>query len=168
MKNKNYFLLFFILISFSSTAHRYYFSFAEIEFNDFSSCFEVTLSVTTHDFEQLLRKEGILIKDIDHTMQDSLGGKAVEAIINNSFQIFYFENQLKLKIESHINELTGITNFYMSSEKTKMGNELNFNFPLLMNLYPEQQNKLTFIHRGIKTTANFISTQQKQLIKLEK
>jgi hypothetical protein len=125
------------------------------------------LSVTTHDFEQLLRKEGLLKKDLGNTMNDEKGKLDVNSIINNSFQLFSENQQQKLKIEHFTNELTGTTNFYLSSESVKISNELTINFPLLMDYFPDQQNKITFIYRGKKSTINFISTHQKQTIKLE-
>ena len=39
-------------------AHEYFFSFAEMEYNDITRKFEITISLTTHDLEKIYEKKG--------------------------------------------------------------------------------------------------------------
>jgi hypothetical protein len=75
-------------------------------------------------------------------------------------------------VEFHLegNEITlnGLTTFYLSSKPIDLSTEILFTYTLLMNEFPEEQNKLTFIFRGEKTTMNFITNQFTHSIKLEK
>ena len=48
--------LFIICNSFASMAHEYFFSFAEMEYNDVTRKFEITITATTHDIEKLYEK----------------------------------------------------------------------------------------------------------------
>jgi hypothetical protein len=73
---------FFILISNVSFAHNYYFSFSEVEYNDFSGCFETSLTVTTHDIEQVLRKKNLLNKNLETSLTDNILKKVIEELIN--------------------------------------------------------------------------------------
>jgi hypothetical protein len=64
--------------------------------------------------------------------------------------------------------LNGLTTFYLSSKPIDLFDEIIFQYNLLMNEFPDEQNKLTFIFRGEKTTLNFIANQFTHSIKLEK
>ena len=59
-------IVLFLALFFCSHAygHEYYFSFAELGYNDMSEKFEATLSVSTHDLESAINSNSVLIKDI--------------------------------------------------------------------------------------------------------
>ena len=61
MKKKSI-LFFSILFTLNLSAHPFYFSYAEIEYNDFCNCFEGFISLSSHDFEELL----LLAHDATH------------------------------------------------------------------------------------------------------
>ena len=162
-------LLFFLLIAGNhSFAHNYYFSFAEVEYNDFCGCFESSITFTTHDFEQFLRKKNLLNKNLETTLNDYKLKQNIESIINEGFQITLENKNIELQLEGNEIALNGLTTFYLSSKPIKLTSVILFQYNLLMNEFPEEQNKLTFIFRGEKTTMNFIANQFTHSIKLEK
>ena len=54
------FIFFFTCFSTSLNAHEFYFSFAEVEYNEVSGKLEVSLSVTAHDFDLYLEKKELM------------------------------------------------------------------------------------------------------------
>ena len=159
---------FFILIRNVSFAHNYYFSFAEVEYNDFCGCFEASLTVTTHDLEQVLRKKNLLNKNLETSLADYKLKQEIEELINEGLQISTVGKKVEFHLEGNEIGLNGLTTFYLSSKPIGLSNEIIFHYNLLMNEFPEEQNKLTFIFRGEKTTLNFIANQFTHSIKLEK
>jgi len=167
VKKIAYFFI-FLTVSLSSYAHNYYFSFAEVEYNDFCGCVETSITVTTHDFEQALRKQNFLNKDLQTSLQDYKLKFQIEKFINQGFKLSMNGQLVELKLDGNEIALNGLTTFYLSSQPVSLSNEINCHFDLMMNDFPDQQNKLTFILRGQKTTLNFIQTQKTQIIKTEK
>ena len=76
-------LLIVALLSLHSTsfAHKYYFGFAEVDYDFFSQRFEATLTVTAHDLELTLTKNGTSAGDLESL--DSLQSIIVEDYINS-------------------------------------------------------------------------------------
>jgi len=149
-------------------AHNYYFSFAEVEYNDFCGCFESSITVTTHDFEQFLRKKNLLNKNLETSLTDNKLKQDIGELINEGLQILSDGKKVVFNIEGNKIGLNGLTTFFLSSKPINLTTEILFTYSLLMNEFPEEQNKLTFIFRGQKTTMNFISNQFTHSIKLEK
>jgi hypothetical protein len=151
-----------------SFAHNYYFSFAEVEYNDFCGCFESSITLTTHDFEQVLRKKNLLNKNLETSLNDNKLKQNIEILINEGFQITLENKNVELQLEGSEIALNGLTTFYLSSKQINLNSEILFRYSLLMNEFPEEQNKLTFIFRAQKTTMNFIANQLTHSIKLDK
>lgn len=168
MKKAFLVLLIFMCLGNFSYAHNYFFSFAEVEYNEFCGCFESSITFTTHDFEQLLSKKNILNKNLESTLNDYQLKQNIETIINEGFQITSENKIVEFQLDGNEIGLNGLTTFFLSSKPIKLSSVILFHYNLLMNEVAEQQNKLTFIFRGEKTTMNFISNQVTHSIKLEK
>jgi hypothetical protein len=168
MIKKSIIIILLVFLGNLSFAHNYYFSFAEVEYNDFCGCFESSITVTTHDFEQVLRKKNLLNKNLETTLNDRQLKQNIESIINKGFQITLQNKNVEFQLEGNEIGLNGLTTFYLSSKPIDLFDEIIFQYNLLMNEFPDEQNKLTFIFRGEKTTLNFIANQFTHSIKLEK
>lgn len=168
MKKAFLVLLIFMCLGNFSYAHNYFFSFAEVEYNEFCGCFESSITFTTHDFEQLLSKKNILNKNLESTLNDYQLKQNIETIINEGFQITSENKIVEFQLDGNEIGLNGLTTFFLSSKPIKLSSVILFQYNLLMNEVAEQQNKLTFIFRGEKTTMNFIANQVTHSIKLEK
>lgn len=168
MKKAFLVLLIFMCLGNFSYAHNYFFSFAEVEYNEFCGCFESSITFTTHDFEQLLSKKNILNKNLESTLNDYQLKQNIETIINEGFQITSENKIVEFQLDGNEIGLNGLTTFFLSSKPIKLSSVILFQYNLLMNEVAEQQNKLTFIFRGEKTTMNFIANQVTHSFKLEK
>ena len=147
-----------------ANAHQYFFSFAEVEYNDVTEKFEATITATTHDLERSMSDElstAIVLDDSDeHYM-------AIEHYLNGHFRIETGTVKGKFTVVGHEISLNGTVNFYLESAPIKMGKIIRFTFDLLMDNYPDQQNKITFYHRGRSYTRPFHEADRSQTINLE-
>lgn len=166
---RNALFIFFILISSMTFAHDYYFAFAEVEYNDLKGELEATLIVSTHDLESMLRKKGVIERDLSSYSNDSSALKNIQNELLKGFSIQVGTKTLNLTLEGMEVQLTGLTNFYFSAKEVPSLETISVKFDLLMDTFAEQQNKLTFIYRNTKNTYVFMSNRKEQdLILLEK
>ena len=157
-------LLILILLTYSSVAkaHDYYFAFVEMEYNEVDNRIEVTLTATTHDVEKALMKNGynrpIIWSSLDSVFHTFLSNE-----INRQLSVSFNEKEKPTGfiLEGVENELTGITRFYLSCPLTISAfSSLTIRFDFLMDTFPDQQNKLTFIYREQKQTVSFLSSKK--------
>ena len=149
-------------------SHDYFFAFAEVEYKKTQGNIEATLIVTTHDFEQFLHQEGWSAKDLSSSQNDSLSVLFIEEKINDHFQVTTdIHKSLKMQLIGYETQLIGTTQFYLSAQVEPI-QLIDFKFDLLMDLFPQQQNKLHFIHkdRDVKTTLEFLPSKKIQSIDL--
>jgi hypothetical protein len=154
--------------TFTVSAHEYFFAFAEVEYKKTSGVIEATLIVTTHDFEKWLDNKGWSGKDLISSADDSLSIQFIEDEINKHFQISSdIHDLIGMNLIGYENQLIGTTQFYLTAEVEPV-QLFNFKFDLMMDLFPEQQNKLNFINkeREIKTTLEFLPSRNNQSIDL--
>lgn len=159
-------LLIVVLIALhsSSFAHQYYFGFAEVDYDFFSQRFEATLTVTAHDLELALTKNGTAAGDLEAL--DSLQTIIVEDYINASFKIFSNDSKCNFKLVGHETELNGKINFYLESSEIIIENTIDVEFDILMDNYQEQQNKITLYYQERAYTLAFTRGNQKQTIQI--
>lgn len=159
----------------NSHAHETYFSFAEMEYNELSGKMEATLTATAHDLEKYYQKDGKIKGELSKALLDSSVFKMFESELNNHFYIDldpFGQNStmdgaemVNFQLEGFEFELTGLVRFYLSCHLSRpIENTFGITYNLLMDTYPEQQNKLTFIHREKRATFVFLQTNQKQFI----
>lgn len=173
---RNAFFIFFVILNSCAFAHDYFFAFAEVEYDELNGRLEASVTVTTHDFERYLQKKEILQGEINSCIGDSVKLQVLENELNKYFYLnlnplsentilegvesFHFE------LEGFETQLTGTVQFYLSSELKRPLESFEVTFDLLMDEYPEQQNKLTFINRGQKRTYVFLQAKRTQIIDL--
>jgi Domain of unknown function (DUF6702) len=155
------------LLSLHSTsfAHKYYFGFAEVEYDFFTQRFEATLTVTAHDLELALSKKGG--PEFDLESSDSLQSITIENYINDNFAIQSGESKCTFKLVGQETELNGNVNFYLESTEIAIKNTITVEFKILMGYYKEQQNKITLYYKEKPYTLAFTRGEQKQTIQLE-
>ncbi len=148
-------LLFVISCSIRTSAHDFYFSFCEIAYNEISQQLEATLIVTTHDFEKYLETNALKDKSLSEIYVNEK--EKLEKIINKHLQLSTNDQDtIYFTLDGIESQLTGASHIYLSAHNIEPFNQLIFMFDLLMDYFPEQQNKLTFIHRGKKDTFVFL------------
>lgn len=162
---KNLLLIVSIVAAHSTTfAHQYYFGFAEVDYDFFSQRFEATLTVTAHDLELALTKNGTTAGDLEDL--DSLQMIIVEDYINSSFKIFSNDSKCIFKLVGHDTELTGKINFYLESSQIIIDCAIEVEFDILMDNYQEQQNKITLYYQERAYTLAFTRGKRKQTIQI--
>ncbi|MDX2361170.1 MAG: hypothetical protein QNK23_10205 [Crocinitomicaceae bacterium] len=147
-----------------ASAHEYFFSFAELEYNDVSQKFEATLTLTTHDLERAMNAdmdESIVLDD----SQDHY--ELVESYLNRHFRIVTGKSESYFAIIGHEISLNGTVNFYLESAPIDLEETISFTFDLLMDKFSNQQNKITFYHRDRTYTRPFVGTDRTRTINLE-
>jgi len=158
-------------------AHNFYFAFAEVEYNELNQRLEVSLSGTAHDFEAAILKEyGYTCKWGKATLT-SKDTNIIENYINKHLSFHYdcmSATSNAVETCSTIFHLEGIQFnkdgsfmcFLSTPIQTNSMKNMSAQFDFLMELFPEQQNKLTFIYRDKSHTLSFIKPQSLS-IKLE-
>jgi len=165
---KKFNILFFsILFTLNLNAHPFYFSYTEIEYNEFCNCFEGFISLSSHDFEELLNEEKNTKKSISKAMNDSLLKKEINEILNSGLSFSAGRQEIRIQLEGFETEMNGLTRFYFSTEKLSNPKEILVEYDLFMDKHPEQQNKLTLIQRNKKETFEFLIQKKTKLIIIE-
>jgi hypothetical protein len=165
-------ILVFLLVHFCAASHESYFAFAEVEYDELTGRFEVTLSATTHDLERCLNENKIIKGGMSLALKDTVQLLKIQKELNEHFKIEFSNvsnrNQsVELKIDGYEAELTGVIRLYCSSSRPVSDvKSLFITFDLLMDVFPQQQNKLTFLFREKKSTYVFLHQQIKQQIQL--
>ncbi|MFN6015023.1 MAG: DUF6702 family protein [Flavobacteriales bacterium] len=169
-------LLFLTLLFCSSFSfgHEFFFAFAEVEFDELKGRFEASVTLTSHDLDQSLRSMEPNFKGLYKAESDSMSRNLVEREINRHFSIVIptknsvldGANAIYFHLEGIEIELNGTIHLYLSAEHRTVPEKLEVTFDVLMDEFPEQQNKLTLIYRGKKSTNVFLPNQRTQLIEL--
>lgn len=154
---------------FSANAHEFYFAFAEIEYNGSSKKLEITLEVTAHDLETDMKKAGIVIdKHIENQGKNPEFKKQLELHLSKGFEIAISDSSIPLKVIGFDVMPTGQLYVYLESDPVVPKTSIDFKFDLLMDTFPNQQNKITFtfFQDKSKQTAVFLPTKRTESINL--
>lgn len=155
-----------VLSTSSASAHDFYFSFAEMEYNDFTQKLELTIVVTTHDFERCLESQGGSIDNIASLSETEID--EIETYINKHFVLSSSDSKVDFKFMGNQVSLEGTTNLYFESKEVELEKNFDVTFDALMETFEDQQNKLTFYYQGRTITSAFTPTEQTQTIQIEK
>lgn len=160
-----FFVLFIVCTSNFAQAHAYYFGFAEMQYNPLTKTLETTVILSAHDFESELLKAGRITKSLEFSTNDSVINQLVGHIVKQDFTVEI--NSKNVAFETLGYEITknGMIHIYLLSEVIDLPHELKISFTSLMDAFPEQQNKLTFIHGNYKSTAVFLQHQKQAILK---
>ncbi|MFN5418637.1 MAG: DUF6702 family protein [Flavobacteriia bacterium] len=161
------FIAFISLSAFSVNAHQYFFAFAEVEYNQMQECLEGTLILSAHDLEECLIEKGSLNTKFDKLTHDSLSIAILGQELFSDFKFNYQGKVIKLAAQDFFLTKNGLIEFYFRSEKIKLEKEFELEFSNLMDEFPQQQNKITFIYNGNKQTASFLNDKRKQKLTIE-
>jgi len=159
-------ILFFTCISFASMAHEYFFSFAEMEYNDITRKFEITISLTTHDLEKLYEKKGGETIDLTTYEVNSSTTRLIIEYFSKHFQLITEKEPCTLNLLGFESNLNGVTNFYFESDPVDITPTLEIKNDILMDEYLQQQNKITLYYQSKSYTTDFLSNERKTTLSL--
>lgn len=164
---KYFSLVLFLVAAYVSHAHAYYFSFAEMEFNAETKRFEVSVQTSAHDTEFSMEKQGVPVKDLEMQTKDEVVKKGLESWINRGFQVFISNHSIVFRLVGYEVLPNGLLYAYLESEPVEEAfNELHIMYDLLMDDFPQQQNKITFIYKSLKQTAVFLPSRKEETLKI--
>lgn len=146
-------IAFLIAMPLISRAHDYFFSFVEMEYNAITQRIEMTLTVTTHDFELALEQKGKAISNMASLTKYDI--ENVQKYVNQHFSVRSQSEISDLKFIGKEISLDGTSNWYFQSEPIDLQEEIIIKYDLLMDVFPEQQNKVTFYVEDKTFTAAF-------------
>ncbi len=157
----------FLLVCLSGfvSAHEYYFGFAEMQYNPLTKTFETTVVLSAHDFEATLLKSGRIAKSLEFLTADSLTKQLVGDLVKHDFTVAIGSHNVAFESLGYEITKNGMIHIYLLSEVIDLPQEIKISFTSLMDAFPAQQNKLTFIHENYKTTAVFLQHQQQAILK---
>ena len=161
---RSFYIFISLFISGFAFSHDYYFSFAEIQYNKETTCLEISIKVSSHDLETYFRKKITDVSIEKARKVDSLSHK-INQFILDGFVIKQQEKQLLLSIDGYENNLDGYTYFYLKSEPLHKEIPMLLKYDLFMDLFPEQQQKVTLIGDTI-SSYQFMLFQREQTINL--
>lgn len=157
----------FALTVLSVRAHEYYFAFGEVEYNETTKKLEITLELSAHDMESDLKKTGVVFdKHMENQSQNAIFKKQLEAYLLKGFSISNGDQPVSISLMGFDVLPNGQLYVYMESLPLELKSSLLFRFDLLMETFPDQQNKITFIHHKQKQTAVFLPTKPTEIITL--
>lgn len=160
-----------ILLASLSHAHESFFAFAEVEYDDLNGRIEATISMTSHDLEKYLQERNFITKGLSVSLEDSVNQELISLEILRHFYFTSLNNapnneNVNFKLEGYEIYLNGKIDFYFSAEIQHTLSIFKLTFDLLMDEFPEQQNKLLFIYRNKKRDYIFLPASKTQLIEL--
>jgi len=160
-------LIVLLLSSMYGFGHNYYFGFAEMQYNAFQKRLEATLVLSAHDFEEVLFEENKITTELAFLQQDSLTLVRVSEKILADFSVLNTGKKVQFTCLGFEMQENGLMNCYFMSEQIENPRELTITFTCLMKEFPEQQNKLTYIHANKKETLVFLATKPTAILTLE-
>lgn len=165
------YILSICLITFAllANAHEYYFAFAEVAYNNETHRFEGTIVVTTHDLEVMIdaKSDGIDRRSLELMNVEDSDFEVFNNEILKGFALKSSGNDIAYSIVGFEVFLTGITNFYFESEIVESPKVIDVYFPLMMDSYPEQQNKIELSIAEKKAYLLFFGETRKQTFNIE-
>jgi len=159
--------LLFLIISNISLSHEYYFSFAEMEYNDISRKFEVTITASTHDLEMIYEKNAQIKLDLQTYNPTSQTSELIKEYFDKHFQLSTKNERCKLNLIGYESSLNGTTNFYFESDEIDITPTLLLQNDVLMDQFPKQQNKITLYYQSKSYTYDFLFHERTKTIILD-
>ena len=161
------FILFLLLCSaFTTQAHEYFFAFAEVDYNKTESILEITVVSSAHETEDALNLSGIAIKELEDHYTDKEMLAKLEKFVLDGFSLKNAGTNISLKLVGFEVNSRGMVEFYFKSEVIPSPTSFDVEFDLLMDQFPNQQNKLLFNYNNKTTTAVFLANKRSETITL--
>lgn len=158
--------LIFIIVTTVSYSHEYYFSFTEMEYNDITKKFEITINVSTHDLEMVYEKYAEIHLNLNNYKADSETTEHLKGYFEAHFILSTEIERCKLNLIGFETSLNGTTNFYFESSEIDITPTLKLMNDILMDQYPQQQNKITLYRQSKSYTYDFLSNERLKTITL--
>ena len=160
---KGFVFIFVMLLTNFSFGHAYYFAFAEMQFNEESSRFEISIRATGHDVEDYMKHIGQDVGQLEKANSNPVAKKQLETMLQQHFVITVNNQPIILDLVGVEINAKDEAIFYLTSRKMKQPKRIEITFDLLMNLFEEQQNKITVFTPEGKKYLSFLPHKTKRI-----
>lgn len=148
-----------LVICMHASGHKYYISIANMEYNFEKERIDVSLKMTAHDFEKVLRRKFETDVHIENIKDDSEIGKYCIAYLKQNF-VLSSENQ-KAEFSYLGKEIDNREDlfFYFSFLKVKNPTSLNLISNLLFSISDDQQNIVHYKYKDQTKSVTLVPSQ---------
>jgi len=150
-----------------SHSHNYYFGFAEMQYNEVNRTMETTIVLSAHDLEEILLKKSVIGQSLEYLQKDSTSISAVAKEILKDFNVSLDGKALSFEPFGFEITRNGLINIYLLARNVSPGKALEVSFTCLMDVFPDQQNKLTYIKGTEKLTAVFLPAKKSAVLQIQ-
>lgn len=140
-----------------------------MSYDETNKTLETTIILSEHDFENILLKAQKINKSLEYLEKDSLAIRIVEQEILKNFSVSNAKDSIPFHFESIGFEVmpNGLIQIYLFAENIEAFSALQITFACLMEQFPAQQNKMTFIKKEKKYTAVFLQQRPTAILKID-
>lgn len=148
-------------------AHNYFFGFAEMQYNKTSKKLETTIILSAHDLEDLLIKEKKISKSLEYLTKDEATIRLLQEEVIKDFVVKADGQAIRFESIGFEVKKNGLLQVYFQSQEIEEPkNDVEIRFSCLMDAFPKQQNKITYLHGKEKLTEVFLPAKLEAVIKL--
>lgn len=149
-------------------AHDYYFSFAEMQYNYDAKRFEVSVRATGHDVEEFLKDREYEIPSLEKSIGNPVAENILESYVTKYFKVLVDGKPLEFTLVGLEVNLKDEVIFYLKSNKLEKPKAIEIVYDLLMDYFPDQQNKLTLFTDNGKDYLGFLPHRRKRIYEYDK
>ena len=141
-------LIFGLLISSNIYAHKFYVSMTDIDYNEKDKSLQISLKLTAHDLEIVLKEEGKGSMNFGSELEHDSAKVYLYTYIKSHFQIEVDQKDYDYKIIGF--EVFNDENMYVYIEAKNINSiqELIIDNTILIDDFPKQVNYIHFKHKG--------------------
>jgi hypothetical protein len=159
-----------IFLIFSVThvfGHEFFFSFAEMQYNDDLKRYEVSIQATGHDVEDFLKSKGEDLPVLEKCIGNPIAENILATYVTKYFQIKVDGKAINLTLIGLEVNIKDEVIFYLKSNKIEKPKSLEIVYDFLMDFFPDQQNKLTVFTAKGKEYLSFLPNRRTRIFEYE-
>lgn len=147
--------------------HPHYVSTTEVHYNAEEDVFEISISMTSHDFEDALKKQFHAIVDLGPKGDSATMNEMVEHYIERYLQVRLDDNNFGLEYLGYELSKDKVMVYLQTEVIDFMPVDIHIENRLLMEEFPEQQNIVRFEYGQVKKSARLTRSQPVMHVHLE-
>ena len=164
---KNLILIFTVLMSTYTFAHKFYMSVADMEYDEESNAINVSLKATAHDFEALLEAEFDKRIHVETVNDTSDIGVYMQAYLEKTFKLYSNGKALKMNFLGKEVTLRDNLYFYMTFDAPENPKEIEVDNSFLCDRFTAQQNIVHYKYKNVTKSVTLVASKTKNTIKFD-
>lgn len=148
--------------------HQFYFSFAEMQYNKELERLEVSIRATGHDVEAFLKSKGEELPSLENCIGNPVAEQVIENYLLKYFQVKINDKPINFTLIGLEVNIKDEVVFYLKSNQLIKPEAIEIKYDLLMDHFPDQQNKLTIFTEKGKDYLGFLPHRRTRIYEYEK